>query len=136
MRCILRAAGMIFDADAFLQSSALRANGVYHSGESRGADSGASRYSGSGFNVTVVDADSVDHVDQFAEVARFLDIHENEIRRLGSYPGVELVCLEFVFAFRDSPIQSETFPADLLWRAGALDVDIVTTHYAASSSAA
>jgi hypothetical protein len=134
MRCVLRAAGMIFDVDEFLRTSELQAGGVYHSGESKGPGSASLRFAGSGFNVMVVDAAFDDLAGQFPEVVRFLDFHETELRRLGSFPGVGAVCLEFTFALRDAPIQSETFPADLLWRAGALDIDLVVTHYAIAAA--
>lgn len=48
----------------------------------------------------------------------------------GSYPGVEEMCLDFAIRRRDIVAQSDLFPAELLWQAGALDIDLVVTHYA------
>jgi len=55
---------------------------------------------------------------------------EEELQRLGRFEGVEAVCLDFAIDRKDVAIQSDVFDAELLWRAGALDIDLVVSHYA------
>ena len=59
----------------------------------------------------------------------FLDEYEEELRRLGRFPGVEGVSLDFGIRWREVAAQTDTFPSDLLWRAGALDISLEITHY-------
>jgi len=131
MSCVLRAIGRSFDVDAFLAESPIRAEAVFHRGEPRlpGQPEGEKR-SASGFNARVGESDLDDLDGQVQEATQFLAEHEDELRRLGAFDGVEEVCLDFGIRRRDVPAQSDVFPADLLWRAGALDLDLVVTHYA------
>ena len=69
---------------------------------------------------------------QVQAARRFLRQHEDELRRLGSFDGVEEVCLDFTILRRAGAAQSDVFPADLLWQAGALDIDLVVTHHDAA----
>ena len=66
---------------------------------------------------------------QIRDAVRFLSRHEEELQRLGRFEGVESVCLDFAIERRDIAVQSDVFDADLLWRAGALDIDLVVSHY-------
>jgi hypothetical protein len=131
MSCVLRAIGVSFDVDAFLAKSPFRAQAVFHRGSPKmpGSPDGA-KWASSGFNVAVSDQGFDDLALQVRDAARFLNLHEDELRRLGGFPGVEEVCLDFGIRRRDVAMQTEVFPADLLWQAGALDIDLVVTHYA------
>lgn len=131
MSCVLRAVGTAFDVDSFLGNSQLSGAAVFRRGEPKlpGSPQGSKR-SASGFNVGVSKAGFDDLGAQIQDATRFLREHEDELRRLGSFPGVEEVCLDFGIRRRDVPAQRDVFPADLLWQAGALDIDLVVTHYA------
>jgi hypothetical protein len=132
MSCVLRAIGAAFDVDAFLADSGLRAETVFHRGTPKlpGSPDGAT-WSASGLNVSVSDHGGLDDLAlQVRDASRFLNQHEDELRRLGGFPGVEEVCLDFGIRRRDVAMQTDVFPADLLWQAGALDIDLVVTHYA------
>jgi hypothetical protein len=131
MSCVLRAIGASFDVDAFLAKSELQAQTVFRRGEAKlpGGLDGA-KWSASGFNIAVSDGGLEDLGVQVRDAARFLSLHEEELRRLGGFPGVEEVCLDFGIRRRDVAMQTDVFPADLLWQAGALDIDLVVTHYA------
>jgi hypothetical protein len=113
MSCYLRAIGETFDVRAFLADSPLRPD--IHA---------------KGFNLAVGKAGLDDLPGQVQEAARFLDDYEDELRRLGAFEGVEEVFLDFALRLRDVPAQTDVLPAELLWRAGALDIDITVTHYA------
>lgn len=130
MSCVLRAIGPSFDVDAFLAESELRAETVFHRGAAKlpGSPDGA-KWSASGFNLSVSEEGFDDLPVQVRDAARFLNQHEEELRRLGGFPGVEEVCLDFGIRRRDVAMQTDVFPADLLWQAGALDIDLVVTHY-------
>lgn len=131
MSCVLRVIGTAFDVDAYLRDSRLVAAPVFRRGEPRlpGQSDGPKR-GASGFNIAVSDAGVNDLVAQVRDALRFLGEYEDDLRRLGSYPGVEEMCLDFAIRRRDVVAQSDLFPAELLWHAGALDIDLVVTHYA------
>jgi hypothetical protein len=124
MSCVLRAIGTEFDVDAFVKDSQL-AGTAFHRGEPR--PTGGQR-AASGLNVDV--AGGFDDLDaQIQAAAHFLLRHEDELRRLASFPGVEEVCLDFGLRTPDRSAMSSVFPADFLWQSGALDIDLVVTHY-------
>jgi hypothetical protein len=131
MACVLRAIGTEFDVDAFLKDSALGADPAFRRGEPRMPDlSSGPKRAASGFNVAISQAGFDDLAAQIQDALRFLDEHEDELRRLAAFPGVEEVCLDLAVRRRDVVAQSALLPAELLWRAGALDIDLVLTHYA------
>jgi hypothetical protein len=126
--CVLRAIGTDFDVDEFLKDSELAAAAAFHRGESReAAGPDAEKRAASGFNVEVGKGLG-DLGLQVQAARRFLRQHEDELRRLGSFEGVEEICLDFGIRRRGGT-QSDLFPADLLWQAGALDIDLVVSHY-------
>jgi hypothetical protein len=130
MTCVLRAIGTDFDVDAFLRDSPL-AGTVFHRGEPR---PGGGQRSASGLNVEV--AGGFGELDgQIQAAAHFLFRHEDELRRLASFPGVEEVCLDFGIRIPDPSASSSVFPADFLWQSGALDIDLVVTPCVAASDA-
>jgi hypothetical protein len=129
MSCVLRASGTEFDPEAFLVESELRggANPIYRRGEPR---PGGKTWQSSGFHVGVSEAELSDLPGQIRDALNFLSQHEKELQRLGRFEGVEAVCLDFAIDRKDVAIQSDVFDAELLWRAGALDIDLVVSHYA------
>jgi hypothetical protein len=135
MACVLRAIGRDFDVDAFLADSPLPRDAVFHRGEPRGPGEGALKRAASGFNSPVSGAALDDLDGQVQDASHFLRQHEEELRRLGRFPGVEEVCLDFGLSLGMEGSQSAVFPADLLWQAGALDIDLVVTHYAVDEPA-
>jgi hypothetical protein len=122
--------------DAFLGDSVFSGGGrAFHRTEpGSGAVGGARESSSSGFNLPVSDAGLDDLERQIEDATRFLREHEDELRRLSSFPGLEEVCLDFGIRRRDVAAQTDVFPADLLWQTGALDIDLVVTHYAVDES--
>jgi hypothetical protein len=131
MTCVLRAIGSEFDVDTFLADSPLRPEAVYRKGEPvlSSAPQGGIR-TASGFNLGVSQAGFDDLPGQVRDAVEFLDEYEDELRRLGKFPGVEAVVLDCGVRWRDVAAQTDVLPAELLWRAGALDIDITVTHYA------
>lgn len=125
---MLRAGGAEFDADAYLAASPFDEVTRYHRGDPRWPGFEATHRT-SGFNVTVSQANSDDLLTQVEEAIAFLDAHEDELRRLGRFDGVEELELDFAVEWRDLAMQTDWFPPDLLWRAGALDIALRVTHY-------
>jgi hypothetical protein len=121
--CVLRAIGTDFDVDDFLKDSTLADAVVFHRGEERPA---GAKGAASGFNLEIGER-RADLALLVQAARRFLRQHEDELRRLGSFDGVEEVCLDFTIR-RRAGAQSDVFPADLLWQAGALDIDLVVTQ--------
>lgn len=136
MSCVLRAWGEAFDVAAFCAKSPLQPNAVYERGDPvpSGSSQGSVRRF-SGFNLTVSDA-TLDELEiQVLEAIGFLDEYEEELRRLGSYPGVEGMSLDFAIGWRGEVVaQTSTFPSELLWRAGALDLSLQITHYSVTEA--
>jgi hypothetical protein len=134
MSAVLRAHGEAFDVELFLADSSLEPDNVYQKGAPVGAppagkENGSPRRT-SGFNLTVSHADFSDLETQIKEAILFLDEYEDELRRLGSFDGVQGISLDFGVQRRDVAAQTDVLPSDLLWRAGALDIWIAVTHYA------
>ena len=129
MSCVLRASGADFDPESFLLTSELRAGAdtIYRRGD---PGPGGKRWQSSGFHVGVSEAELADLPGQIRDALRFLSRHEEELQRLGRFEGVEAVCLDFAIDRKDVAVQSDVFDAELLWRAGALDIDLVVSHYA------
>jgi hypothetical protein len=125
--CVLRAIGRDFDVDEFLKETPLPHDAVFHRGEPR--QPGEGKRAASGFNGSVSAAGPDDLDTQIQDASHLLHEHEEDLRRLGRFPGVEEVCLDFAVACRAGSSHSDVFPADLLWQAGALDIDLVVTHY-------
>lgn len=130
MTCVLWALGTAFDPAAFLANSLLKPGSTYRKGDllfpSRPDTQVATS---SGFTVAVSTAGFDDLDGQISDAIAFLDEHEDELRRLGRFEGVEMVRLDFGVRRSDGAVQTETFPAELLWRAGALDIELAITHY-------
>ncbi len=122
MSCVLRAIGTDFDPGSFLTASPLESASVYHKGEpiASGAQQTRTR-AASGFNATVSTAGFDDLAGQIQDAIVFLDQHEDEIRRLTAFPGVEQVFMDFGVRWRDVATQSDVLPSELLWKLGALD---------------
>jgi hypothetical protein len=128
MSCVLRVWGEAFDTAKFLATSPLDPDTVYEKDVEISPVRPTRRMSG--FNLTVSDIDSDNLEGHILEAIRFLDEYEDELRRLGGFPGVEWISLHFGVQWRDEATQTKTFPSDLLWRAGALDIWLQVTHYA------
>ncbi len=132
MSCVLRASGKSFDVDAFLATSPFKPESVFRKGEliaPHQAD-GAARATG-GFNLSVSAASMDDLAAQVDDATRFLDEHEEELRRLGGFDGVDIVFLDFLVRWREAAVHTDAFPSDLLWRAGALDISLAVSHHIA-----
>jgi hypothetical protein len=130
MPCTLRAIGQDFDPDSFLAESELSGAVVFHRGETRTPGALDDRRMASGLNLPVSAAGFDDLDAQIGDAVRFLRRHEEELRRLAGFEGVEEVCLDFGLRRRDVPAHSVIFPAHLLWQAGALDIDLVVSYFA------
>jgi hypothetical protein len=79
---------MEFDTEAYLAGSPFTHATRYRRGEPRWpALEETSRTSG--FNVTISEADMGDLATQIDEAIAFLDQHEDELRRLGRFEGME-----------------------------------------------
>jgi hypothetical protein len=130
MSCVLRAHGESFKVREFLEKSSLQLDTVYEKGDpiDSGKKNGSHRPS-SGFSAVVSQADFSDLEEQVREAILFLDEYEEDLRRLGSFKGVEAVFLDFGVQWREASVQTDVFPADVLWRAGALDIWLAVTHY-------
>lgn len=129
MSCVLRASGQGFDVDAFLAGSPFSRPAVSKRREPTTGGDEPETTSLSGFSLEVSQAGVDDLEGQIEEAIAFLDEHEHELRRLGSFMGVDEVCLTFGVRWRQLPAQTDSFPPELLWRSGALDIALEVTHF-------
>ena len=129
MSCVLRAHGESFDVREFLKESSLQPDTVYEKGDPIVTKRNGSRQPSSGFTISVSQASFSDLEGQIRDAISFLDEYEDELRRLGSFVGVDGISLDFGVQWREASVQTDVFPADLLWRAGALDIWLAVTHY-------
>jgi hypothetical protein len=120
--------GRSFDVSEFLARSPFSEAVVFRRGDPQAGAPVGTTHTASGFNVGLSAAGTESLAEQIRDASRFIQEHEAELRRLGSFPGVEEVCIDFEIPRRDGAAQHDVFPADLLWRAGALDMDLVVTH--------
>jgi hypothetical protein len=127
MSCVLRAFGESFKPADFFDDSPLQADSIYEKRDPRRPEESGRTFSG--FNLTVSDATFDELEIQILQAMSFLDEYEEELRRLGRFPGVEGVSLDFGIRWREVAAQTDSFPPDLLWRAGALDIALEVTHY-------
>lgn len=131
MSCVLRAFGDTFKPADFFDDSPLEPDSIYEKRDPRKPGDLDATFSG--FNLTVSDA-TIDELEiQILQAMSFLDEYEDELRRLGRFDGVEEVSLDFGIRWREVAAQTDTFPSDLLWRAGALDISLEITHYLVSA---
>jgi len=88
----------------------------------------------SSISVGVSDADFSDLAAQLADAQAFLRERTEQLRAARSYPGVEGLVFDFPIRARDVAVQSDTFPAALLAKLGALGIDLEISRYPQSAS--
>ena len=131
MSCVLRAAGISFAVDEFLAGSTLKPIAIFRRGEPRLPESHPEgpKLSASGFHVVASEADFSNLQVQMADAIHFLEQNQAELTRLGAFPGVENLSLDFGIEERDVAAQSERFPPNLLRIVGNLGIWLELTLY-------
>lgn len=134
MPCVLRASGKNFKSDQFAKSTSLPICAVYRKGDSKIPKKiNRKRWSTSGINVEVSNADFDNPGEQVNDALKFLDKYKKELKRLAKYPGVEFMTLDFGFAQLDVVAQYEYFPPELLQAAGQLGIGLEISLYQIST---
>jgi hypothetical protein len=87
------------------------------------------RYTESGVHVVAGEGDFSDFPLQVEQAIAFLRNNESQLRRLCTFPGVEIASLDFGIERRDVVFQFDRLPAELLRLAGALGLDIEVSQY-------
>lgn len=128
--CILRISGENFKVSDFLADSSLRPYRVHHRGE---ISYRSHRFPHSGLSLDVSTADG-DLKTEVADAIEFLSTHEAELLRLGCYPGVTDMRLDFGYYRRDVAAQFDYLPPDLLARAGKLGIGIELSLYPSATT--
>jgi hypothetical protein len=126
--CVLRAAGVGFRVDEFLQSSPFTPCDVYRRGEPRGR--GGRLHEKAGFTVVVSNASGDELDGQVEDALRFLRHNQWEVSRLLSYEGVEEATLDFGVRQKNEFGRYFYFPPELLRQAGNLALGIELSVYA------
>lgn len=139
--CVFRAGGKDFDVDAFVATSSLKPYQVFRRGEPRFERSkrpDRRHWTRSGLKVAVSECGWDDLAGQIEDATRFIEVNEQELRRLRDVPELECSGFDFPSTLRigsnDIVVESHRFPAALLALAGSVGADIELTIYPPSSS--
>ena len=118
--------------DSFLKGSSLKPYDVYRKGEPRHSPkSDFALHDKSGFKVGVTEADFEDLPKQIEAAISFLKQNQQELEKLCRVPEVERACLDFGLNKRDVFCQQDTLPAELLYLAGSIGLDIDLSQFPA-----
>jgi len=129
MPTVLRASGKIFDVDAFLRKSKLKPYLVYHKGERRFKRMGKKkRQRESGLCLNTTDSGFDDFPRQVRQTISFLKRNQNELKKLTAFSGVDAV-IDFGFARRETVVQCDLLPAELVRLAGSIGLAIEMSLY-------
>lgn len=131
MSAVLRAYGTDFDPDRFCSESGLRPCKLYRRGEPqlpRTKPEGRKKEQ-SGINIVVSDADFHEFPRQVEETLAFLEAHKDELSRLRSFPGIEVMTVDFGIERRDVIVQCDYLPPPLIRLAGELGIGIEISQY-------
>ena len=128
MGCVLRTYGSEFLVDRFLEESTLTPYEIHHKGEPR-LSTTQELHESSGLKVEVSNAEFEDLKKQVADAISFLKAYRKELERLCRFPGVEGACLDFAWTKRDVFCQYDTLPAELLYLAGSVGLDISLSQF-------
>src|ERR1700733_9368000 len=114
--CVLHVVGENLDGQAALSGLVLEPYSVYHAGDRVFPQSKkVHRLGGFKCDVSLSDGDLVQEV---ADAIAFLTKYKDDLRRLGSTPGVESMCLDFGYDLRvdgkQCIFQSDFLPPELL----------------------
>jgi hypothetical protein len=122
--------------DSFLKESSLKPYDVYRKGEPRRrTKTDSALHDDSGLKVEVSDAEFEDLQKQVADAISFLKQNRQELETLCRFPGVERACLDFGLNKRDVFCQQDTLPAELLYLAGSIGLDIDLSQFPAVENA-
>lgn len=135
MSCILKAYGGDFHVDRFLEASELHSCAVFRRGEPRfpASNPQGEVHVVSGLHFRVSDSDFDNLRDQIQDAISFIKQHKRDLEQLLKFPGIENAFLDFGINKRDFAIQSDDFPAELLFLAGSLGIGIRTSQFAVGS---
>lgn len=135
MTCILRAAGVDFDVDAFLRTTSLIADSHWHKGEKRLPNSNSSTVVNgtSGVRLVVSKCDFSEFAQQLQDAVVFLRINQEAVKALASYPGIEHALLDFGAEIHPPGWSSFTFHTELLALAGSAGVSLSLSVYPTAS---
>ena len=129
--CTLRAYGKQFDVDAFVKKSKLKPCVVYHRGEPKSkTNPNKSKWTASGINVPVSDAEFDNFKQQINDAIQFLTKNKEEIRKFINIKEVEGLELDFPTSHnRDKFIQNYLFPTELIALAFQLGLELKISEY-------
>jgi hypothetical protein len=134
MSVYFRATGDAFDVDAFLASSSLEPDDVFHRGQP-GRVLHTKPCSVTGFAIQI--SEGFGRLREHTDAARdFLREHELELARLSRCHGVAEMCLDFGYdRCPEAAVQCDYLPPELLALAGSLGIGIELSLYPASGEA-
>jgi hypothetical protein len=127
MSCILRASGVSFDVDAFVQSSPLEWVDLWHVGELKKGE-GRGRYDTSGAQIVVGEGDDFNSL--LADATAFLNAHSAELARLTSTAGVDGAVFDFGLTWNENyAARYAHFPAAIVKLAAAVNCSLELSFY-------
>ena len=133
----LRASGINFDIDAFLQENDVTPAAVFRRGEPKllGSQRNGTVSVSSGMNVGVSDAEFGNLEQQTDEALQFLADNFAMLERLAQYPGVDGVELDFAVYGGDGFVESYRFAPELLEQIWRLGITLCVSRYVSTNGA-
>lgn len=131
MSAVIKASGEQFDVDAFLAGCTLPVWTVYRRGERRfpGSQSNKDKQTASGVHVVASGADFDEFPKQVTDATEFLRVQAEQLLRLRSFPGVQVVVIDFGVERRDVAIQCDYLTPELVGLAGSLGMGIALSIF-------
>ncbi len=130
MSCILRIIGTNLDIDHVQSEVTIDIDTFWKKGEPRFAQMNDRKvHEKSGVTYLVSNAEFEEFEIQKTDAIAFMKRHFNELNKIHLLDGLESAVLDFGILMRDVFIQSDVFPAELLFLAGQLGFDIELSQY-------
>jgi hypothetical protein len=134
----LRVSGANFDVDAFLRESNIAPAIVFRRGQPKfpGSQTDGRILDHSAMNIGVSDAEFGNIEQQTREALQFLADNLAEVERLGTYPGVEGLELDFAVNGNDDAfVESYRFSPELLEHIARLGITLCVSRYVPANDA-
>ena len=129
MACYLRIYGDQLNPKELVHSLKIPVSKIWIKGAPRFKSNPQKVNSNSGLNIQISDAEWHEFEKQKIEAIHYLAQHLEILSEVVSYSGVEGAYLDFGIEWRDVPVQSDSFPPELVKLAGRIGLGLELSQY-------
>jgi len=134
MSCYLRFAGIMLNVDKLIQKSNLEPDVKWYKGQPKYKSKPDGKLlENSGITIETSSADFDDLTKQIEDTISYLEKHQNSLKHINVFPGIEYAILDFGIKLRidneNVVIQNDHFPNQLLFLAGTLGLSMQCSIY-------